>query len=287
MVHRTCIEHRGDIAGGGTVVVVGARRRDANTDLPDLISFALRLTSEVGVLVSGIPLRESGEPEDWDNLCFMAACFVSRQVDHLRGVLTLVDKGLDSEALVLARSMLEGMIQLLWAAQDPDERPLRWRAFSLIEDWLLAQRADPASTTVEETEWRALDARVRSEGVPFLTRRAKNAIASGDAPPPDPYHDNWFGGGKIRDMFDQTSGADLWSLYGRASENVHWTPRGLGSSLVRREGSIVYSAVDRARRRRHWPGVSSQFCRVRRSLAGAFPPKKQAWPRSFGSTISR
>jgi hypothetical protein len=274
MVHRTCIEHRGDIAAGGTVVVVGARRRDANTDLPDLISFALRLTSEVGVLVSGIPLRESGEPEDWDNLCFMAACFVSRQVDHLRGVLTLVDKGLDSEALVLARSMLEGMIQLLWAAQDPDERPLRWRAFSLIEDWLLAQRADPASTTVEETEWRALDARVRSEGVPFLTRRAKNAIASGDAPPPDPYHDNWFGGGKIRDMFDQTSGADLWSLYGRASENVHWTPRRLGSSLVRREGSIVYSAVDPSKAATALASGIQSVLQSSQILSGCLPAEK-------------
>ena len=86
--------------------------RDANTDLPNLISFTVRLTDEAERLVSGITLRESGEPEDWDNLCFMAACFVSRQVDHLRGVLALVDKGLDSEALVLARNMLEGMIQL-------------------------------------------------------------------------------------------------------------------------------------------------------------------------------
>jgi hypothetical protein len=205
---------------------------------------SIRLTDEVGALVSGMPLRESGEPEDWDNLCFMAACFVCRQIDHMTAVLTLVDKGLDSEALVLGRSMLEGMIQLLWAAQEPEERPLRWRAFSLIEDWRLAQQDDRTSITVEKDQWRALDARVRSEGVPFLTQRAKNAIASGNPPPPDPYHANWFGGRKTRDLFEQTSGAELWSLYGRASESIHWTPRGLGSSLIRQEGSIVYSGVD-------------------------------------------
>ena len=223
---------------------MGNRLRDADTDLVDLTSFALRLTNEVGTLMSDIRLRESGDPEDWDNLCFMAACFVSRQVDHLRGVLALVDNELDSEALVLARSMLEGMIQLLWAAQDPDERPLRWRAFSLIEDWRLARGDDPESVKVDKSEWRALNARVRSEGVPFLTRKAKSAIASGGSPPPNPYHTNWFGGRKIKDLFDQVSGTELWSLYGRASETVHWTPRGLGSSLRRQEHSIVYSAVD-------------------------------------------
>ena len=218
--------------------------RDANTDLPNLISFTVRLTDEAERLVSGITLRESGEPEDWDNLCFMAACFVSRQVDHLRGVLALVDKGLDSEALVLARNMLEGMIQLLWAAQDPDERPLRWRTFALIEDWRLVRSQDPASIEFDETEWRALDTRVRSHGEPFLTRRSRSAIESGEPPPPDPYHRNWYGGRTIRDLFDSTSGAELLPLYRSASETVHWTPRGLGSSLVRNGDRIHYSAAD-------------------------------------------
>lgn len=215
--------------------------RDADHDLPKLLRFSERVTAEVSVLQGSVPLDSSSRGF---GLCFMAACFVSREVDHLQAVTKLVQLGLHSEALILARSMLEGMVQLLWAAQRPDERPSRWHKFVFVEDWRLTRRRDPPLSPREEEERALLEDRVGLEGGAFLTRKAQRAIEAGQPLPPDPYQPSWHGGMKIKALFEETAAMDLWPLYRTASESIHWTMRGLGSSIARRGTKLIYESED-------------------------------------------
>src|SRR5688572_9248803 len=67
---------------------------------------------------------------DRDNdLAFMTLTFAGRQIEHARSVLVL---GSSLDTALIARSMLEGLSQLLWASQEPEDRPLRWRAFVYV-----------------------------------------------------------------------------------------------------------------------------------------------------------
>ncbi len=215
--------------------------RDAGEDLPKLLEFAERLSEDVASMQRSVPL-DSDSPEF--SLCFMAACFVSREVDHLRGVASLARLGLDSEALILARSMLEGMVQLLWAAQSPEERPSTWHKYVFVEDWRVTQRWVPPFSQQEEDDRALLEERVRLEAGGFLTRKARRARDAGGELPPDPYQPRWHGGNTIKDLFEQTSADELWPLYRSASESVHWTMRGLGSSVVRNDTKLTYQSED-------------------------------------------
>ena len=73
---------------------------------------------------------------------FMLATFAAKQIAHSKSMLKL---GYDVDTLLLARSMLEGMSQLLWAFQQPKRRPLMWRAFVYIVDWRLLQEHKSAA----------------------------------------------------------------------------------------------------------------------------------------------
>src|SRR5947208_7881738 len=56
---------------------------------------------------------------DDTNIAFMALAFASRQGEHARNVLRL-QRAVDT--VLITRSMFEGLCQLLWAAQAPDDR---------------------------------------------------------------------------------------------------------------------------------------------------------------------
>lgn len=69
-----------------------------------------------------------------DSFGFMVLSYVSRQRDHMDSLLELIP---GRDALLIARSMIDGMIQLKWASLKPEERQERWRAFVYAHDWKL------------------------------------------------------------------------------------------------------------------------------------------------------
>lgn len=84
----------------------------------------------------------------------------------VRSVLQL-DQSLDS--ILIARSMLEGLSQLLWAAQAPEERPLRWRTFSFVLDWRLMRKRMAAGEAVTEDQRATIENGLKEHGRYFLT----------------------------------------------------------------------------------------------------------------------
>ena len=59
---------------------------------------------------------------DEDALALMALCFTRREAAHLRSILALVRAGQYRDAVLIARSMIEGVALLTWAAREPSTR---------------------------------------------------------------------------------------------------------------------------------------------------------------------
>ena len=83
----------------------------------------LQLTDQ---MTKGAPYWEE------DHLAFMTFCFFNKQIDHARSILRLMPS---RDSMLIARSMIEGLAQLLWAAKEPDVLPLKWRTYAWVHDW--------------------------------------------------------------------------------------------------------------------------------------------------------
>jgi hypothetical protein len=168
----------------------------------------------------------------------MTLCFLSKQVDHLQSILTLTPR---RDVILIARSMIEGLCQLLWAAEAPAILPLQWRAFAWVHDWRVMQGKIKQGQPVDPERHTAIEDALRKYGDQFLTKKAKEAQGRGDALPSDPYHNNWRCGRQIRQICQSVGGDDLYEkIYGPFSDWHHWGVSGLGETIRRQRNRIVY-----------------------------------------------
>jgi hypothetical protein len=114
----------------------------AQRDLPDLREWVNRLLDLTINMLESVPYSED------DNFGFMALCFASKQVDHMRSILALNGS---RDVWLIARSMLEGRNQILWAVRDPDVRAQRWRAFALEGVWKFNRSEQSAIRYMHQT----------------------------------------------------------------------------------------------------------------------------------------
>src|SRR5690554_2699161 len=88
----------------------------ARVDLPVLRDIArkfLSLADEVG--------HRSTEYRDDAHFDLMVLVFFSKQSENLESLLALTESHPSRDTALVARSMLEGLAQLLWAHQQPEE----------------------------------------------------------------------------------------------------------------------------------------------------------------------
>lgn len=211
----------------------------ASMNTPILRAFAERLL-RLAAEITQPPLPY----DDHDHLGFMTLCFVSKQMEHLRSVCMLIDAGRDRDAALIARSMVEGLGLLLWAALKPTERPLLWRSYVWVEDWRLLQTKEAAGEDTETSQKLEIQAQLDGYGHQFLTRKAKRRIAAGHPLPSDPYRPNW-AGVTIADVLREVGGLPLYeSIYRQISGWIHWSPGAIGMAIERNQGSVGYVEAD-------------------------------------------
>jgi hypothetical protein len=146
------------------------------------------------------------------------------------------------DGTLIARSMLEGLCQLLWAAKESETLPLQWRAFVLVHDWRLMQEKLARGELVaperqDEIASRLAEPRHRV----FLTTRARKAKESGQPMPADPYYKDWRCGRQLKEIFEAVGGEDLHcGPYDSYSEWHHWDASGFGEAIHREGSRIVY-----------------------------------------------
>jgi hypothetical protein len=217
---------------------VGNEDEKAKRDLPALRQWVNRLLALAHEMI--LHVRYSEE----DHLGFMALCFLSKQIDHLKSIVTLTPS---RDAVLVARSMIEGLCQLLWAAADPATRPLQWRAFAWVHDWRVMQAKVAQGELVDPERRTAIENALRQYGDQFLTSKARQARDQGAPLPPDPYHDNWRCGRQMRQICEAVRGEDLYRrLYEPFSDWHHWGVRGLGEAIERQGNRVVYSSLSPA-----------------------------------------
>jgi Family of unknown function (DUF5677) len=209
--------------------------RTAETDLTVLHKYAGAFFRLIEPEFSkGLKLSES------DHFGFMALCFTHKQIEHARSLGILIDAQQHSDAAILARVMLEGLIYILWARLEKTDRPLAWRSFSLVSDYESLLKAKARGEHVEEVDEKTLRERLANEATRFLR---KNAIKQGAENFLNPYQKYWNVGRdgrriEISEMVKEVGDPLVKDLYDDLSQLGHWTVRGIGPLLRRNESGI-------------------------------------------------
>jgi|Deesub1362A_J573_1020465.scaffolds.fasta_scaffold04188_2 hypothetical protein len=202
-------------------------------DLPKLRQFVAKLTAIVEELLSR-PIRYRPD----DHLAFMALGFTCAQLEHLRAVCTLVDARYHKDAALIARTMFEGLCGLLWAAQKPEDRPLLWRRFSIIDDFRIV---DPAVWKANPQAAQELKGKLKKYGPLFYTKEAKQAEKQGKPLPRDPYWRRWSENRPVKDLCEKVKAGILYDhIYKDVSCWIHWSPRGIGRWLEVEDLQVKY-----------------------------------------------
>jgi len=209
--------------------------RNAQQDLGDLREWLDLL------LALGWQLAENSNPSDVDHFGSMCWFFLKKAIEHAHSILTL---GASRDSKLIARSMLEGMWQLLWAAgKDPEARALRWRAFSYVHDWRELQGQKAAGKPVDVKRVAEIRKGLRKHGDQFLTKKQRVAKQKGKPLKTDPYCKNWTGYTAWKIAKEVKGEVTYLELYRPFSEWQHWGPAGFGNAIARRGNQIEYIAT--------------------------------------------
>lgn len=158
----------------------------------------------------------------------MALTFLCKQIEHARSLLAL---GRSRDVVLIARSMVEGMVQLTWASKLKGRRARRWCDFDAIQDWRTLDRRHRAGMRIPASVVAQAKRNARRLGWRFLTKDAAKSWRTSQELPPNPYVRSW-SGLDIRELCKRT-GYELKYLtfYADFSEWHHWGPTGLTSPL--------------------------------------------------------
>ncbi len=208
-------------------------RLHAERDVPRLQDHARQLHALASEATRDVRYRAD------DDFAFMALSFLSKQLDHLQAILLL---GLHRDATLIARSMLEGLSQLLWSTADKAGRARRWRNFAWVHDWRVMQAHVARGDSVDALLQQRIEDALHEQGAQFLTAKARRARDKGKEMPNDPYLINWTGLG-VAQLSRETKGEDLYKwIYSTFSDWHHWNTGGLGQAVEHHENQVTYSS---------------------------------------------
>jgi len=188
--------------------------------LHDQVKKALALADDVS---RRITINES------DDFGFMAIQFLYKQIQHAESLLVLLPR---RDAGLVARTMIDGLYQLLWASQVREERGSLWRSFSIIHDWRLIQGRLKIGIAVDETVIRRNEAALKALGNRHRFKKPKPNS-------PDPYSKRWHGGVSLAEMAAAVDRELYDGPYAELSDWEHWGVSGIGDSIVRENDRMV------------------------------------------------
>jgi hypothetical protein len=164
------------------------------------------------------------EFRDDDHFGWMLFVFFAKQTEHARGVLALTEKGLYRDAGLLARSMMEGLVQLLWACNDPGARALAWKEFTCVSSWRKIMKDQQGGHPVAAAVRAQIEEARLNHGQQFLTKKGLEHLKSGEELSSRDYFENWTGH-SYAEVFEQVKAQSLRLLpYSQLSDWHHWSP---------------------------------------------------------------
>jgi hypothetical protein len=135
-------------------------------DLPFVRKFCLRLT-----VITNDP-REIRVRHD-DLFGKMAVIFLAKMTEHLR-VLLAIETSRDTA--LIARCMLEGVAQLMWAADSPQERALMWQNYACITDLKNINDCDLLGIPITKNDRKGVIKNLKNHGSEFLTGKGRKYL---------------------------------------------------------------------------------------------------------------
>lgn len=216
---------------------------DFDVEIPKLHSYAVELADLTREMLPKV------RHEEYDHLMFMTSTFVCKQLGHTKSVLTLVDSGQHADALSIARVMVEGLAILLWANVEPNERPLNWRAYVLIDQFKRSVGQPDYSEHQEYLET-MLDKYCRN----YLYKDYKNKPQREITP--DSYLSNWrrdkdndknkLNTITIEKIFDAVGLKDVHDgFYDPASGWLHWDSFSMAQTIERKADGGIICGIDK------------------------------------------
>lgn len=203
-------------------------------DIPNLIHFVDKL------LELSDTMTQKAKFDGMDHLALMSLCFVSKQIEHLRSIRILVDAKQYRDAGLIARSMIEGLCILLWAARKPQNRPLHWRSYAWVEDYKLMLKKEKAEEKVDPAYKSKIIEQLRIYGAEFLTLEAKKKQSNHLPLPRDPYRNKWIDK-NVYEICKEVEGDLLYEkIYRETSQWIHWTIKGMSSAIHQKDMEFMY-----------------------------------------------
>lgn len=97
----------------------------------------------------------------------MITYFIFKQLDHAMSVIKL-DPSLD--AVLVVRTMIEGVINLSWALEKPNERVKNWFDYSVVYDFQLLKKKITNGSIVSDEDKREIEENYENNAKPFLKK---------------------------------------------------------------------------------------------------------------------
>ncbi len=202
--------------------------RVADLALPRLSELA----SDLDTLVTEV-FRPRIPYEHLNGADMMALTFVTKQREHLRSVQTLLATGAHRDALLIARTMFEGMVILLWAFRGKPERTDLWFWYGVILDWRQLRKKEEAGIPVDAQDWAKLKPYLDKHGPNYYRDKVRDRIREAERNgttyelPADPWRNKW-NTADVASMLTEVGSRDVYDpMYGHPSEWIHWGSRGI------------------------------------------------------------
>jgi hypothetical protein len=213
---------------------MGANSAYAIDAIPNLVKFADELTKITDAMT------QQAEFNEMDHLALMCLCFVSKQEEHLKSVRILAESRQYRDAGLIARSMIEGLCILLWAARKPQERPFQWKSYAWIEDYRLMLVKEKSGEKVDPAIKSRVIEQLRIYGPNFLKPKYMKKQSNHSSLPIDPYRTKWIDE-NVYEICKEVEGDLLYEkIYRETSQWIHWTIKGLSSAIYRDDLTYKY-----------------------------------------------
>lgn len=161
---------------------------------------------------------------------FMVLCFASKMTEHMRSLLSLDGH---RDMAIIARVMLDGMIQLKWTAEESQElRAEMWRKHYLVHDWKLYDRQLKEGAAPDPDHETMLLEKLEKHKDWYLTKVGIERLAEGKKLSKRSFHRSWHKGMSKANMFDKFEMTGLYDRYFVPFSGwVHWSSAELSWSL--------------------------------------------------------
>ncbi|MCH2534828.1 MAG: DUF5677 domain-containing protein [Bdellovibrionales bacterium] len=176
-----------------------------------------------------------------DHFKFVLIIYLYRQCSHMNAVLKLENH---RDSTLIVRSMLEGLLQLIWMANDPTNRAYRWRLFSYVHDWRVTLERRKMGIKLDAEHLKRIKSALVEHGIQFVTKKKQKTIdlkKELDAWK-NPFVKSWFGM-TISELANHkdVQGSTLYnSNYSFFSRIHHWDTGSFQSVIERNGNKISY-----------------------------------------------